>query len=328
MTQTPRYDALPRPKDDPTGLPLAWGVWGAADEIGSLNRITPATVAAAAAEIQDGRRFNLNLPLDEPFGRTHEGAHRRRMAPTPTLVAEDHPGRVTRDDKLDGFWLQASTQWDGLSHFADATQGFYNNAPLSAIVHGEGSRNGIDKALAHGIAGRCVLADLARYFAGIGREWGPLGGHRASAEDVAACLAAQGVALRSGDILLIRTGWLEAFRAAPDIDARDLLVRGKDFVRDYSGVSGGEDMWRFLWDNGIAAICADNPTVEVWPIFPWKPSLHLSIARMGMMLGEFFDFEALAADSASTGRHTAFFTAAPLNLRGGIGSPGNALAAR
>lgn len=327
MTQ-PRYDDLPRPADDPTRLPLAWGVWGAADEIGSLNRVTPERVAAAAAEIRDGRRFNLNLPLDEPFGRTHEGSHRRRAAPAPTLVAEDHPGRVTRDDKLDGFWLQASTQWDGLSHFADATQGFYNNAPLSSIVHGEASRNGIDKALAHGIAGRCVLADLSRHFAKTGREWGPLGGHRASAEEVAACLAAQGVALRPGDILLVRTGWLEAFRRAPDIDARDLLVRGKDFARDYSGVSGAEDMWRFLWDNEVAAICADNPTVEVWPIFPWKPSLHLSIARMGMMLGEFFDFEALAADSAATGRYSAFFTAAPLNLRGGIGSPGNALAIR
>ena len=195
-------------------------------------------------------------------------------------------------------------------------------------MHGEGSRNGIDKALGHGIAGRCVLADLARFFASIGREWGALGGHRASADDVAACLAAQGVALRPGDILLIRTGWLEAFHAAPDVDARDLLVRGKDFARDYSGVSGAEDMWRFLWENEIAAICADNPTVEVWPIFPWKPSLHLSIARMDMMLGEFFDFEALAADSAASGRYTGFFTAAPLNLRGGIGSPGNALAIR
>ncbi|HYF09723.1 MAG TPA: cyclase family protein [Acetobacteraceae bacterium] len=326
--EVPRYDDLPRPENDPTGLPLAWGVWGPDDEIGALNRITPERVAAAAAEIREGRRFNLNLPLDEPFGRTHAGSHRRRAAPMPTLVAEEHPGRVTRDDKLDGFWLQASTQWDGLSHFADPTHGFYNGAPISAIVHGEASRNGIDKALAHGIAGRCVLADLARHFARTGRDWGPLGGRRATAAEVAACLEAQGVALRPGDVLLVRTGWLEAFRAAPDVDARDLLVRGTDSVRDYSGVSGGEDMWRLLWDEEVAAICADNPTVEVWPIHPWKPSLHLSIARMGMMLGEFFDLEALAADSAASGRYTAFFTAAPLNLRGGIGSPGNALAIR
>jgi len=323
----PRYDDLPRPEDG-TGLPLAWGVWGPADEIGTLNRITDATVAAAASEIRAGRRFNLNLPLDEPFGATHPGAHRRRAAPAPTLVAEEKPGRITRDDRLDGFWLQGSTQWDGLSHFADPHHGFYNHAPAGAVVHGTESRNGIDKALRHGIAGRCVLADLARHFAATGREWGPLGSLRASAEDLSACLAAQDVALRPGDILLVRTGWLAAFRAAPDVDARDRLIRGTTNTQDYSGLSGGQDMWRFLWDRGIAAVCADNPTVEAWPYFPWKPTLHWAIARLGLVLGEFFDLEALAADSAMTGRWTAFFTAAPLHLRGGIGSPGNALAIR
>lgn len=323
----PRYDDLPRP-DDGSGLPLAWGAWGPEDEIGTLNRITEATVAAAAAEIRDGRRFNLNLPLDEPFGATRPGSHRRRTAPTPTLIADEQPGRLIRDDRLDSFWLQGSTQWDGLSHFADPYHGFYNHAPLARIVHGAESRNGIDKALRHGIAGRCVLADLARHFARTGRDWGPLGGRRAGAEEVAACLAAQGVALRPGDILLVRTGWLEAFRAAPDMDARHALVRGTNDGQDYSGLSGGEDMWRLFWDAGIAAICADNPTVEVWPYFPWKPTLHWGIARMGFVIGEFFDFEALSADSAATGRTTAFFTAAPLHLRGGVGSPGNALAIR
>ena len=47
-----RYDALPRPAPetgDDSGLPLAWGVWGAEDQVGTLNRITDATVAAAAA---------------------------------------------------------------------------------------------------------------------------------------------------------------------------------------------------------------------------------------------------------------------------------------
>jgi len=328
METPPRYDDLPRPKDDPTGLPLSWGVWGPDDQVGTLNRITAATVAAAREEIRDGRRFNINLPLDEPFGAALPGAHRRRAAPHPVMVSEEHPGRVTRDDKLDGFWLQASTQWDGLSHFADATHGFYNHAPLSSIVHGKDSRNGIDKALAHGMAGRCVLADLARYFARTGRDWSPMGGKRATPEELAACLDAEGVALRPGDILLVRMGWTEAFRAAPDAEAKHLLLQGVNGARDYSGLDGHEPMWRFLWDAGIAAVAADNPTVEAWPIFPWKPALHLAIARLGLCLGEFFDLEALAADSAATGRYTGFMTAAPLNLRGGIGSPGNALVIR
>lgn len=87
-------------------------------------------------------------------------------------------------------------------------------------------------------------------------------------------------------------------------------------------------MRRFLGDAGIAAVAADSPTVEAWPISPWKPAQHLAIAPRGLCLGEFLDLEALAADSAATGRHTAFLTAAPLNLRGGVGSPGNAMAIR
>jgi hypothetical protein len=323
QTLPPSYDALPRP-DDGTGLPLAWGVWGAEDQIGILNRVTDATVAAAAGEIREGRRFNLNLPLDEPFGAARAGAHRRRAAPAPHMVAEETPGRVTRDDRLDGFWMQASTQWDGLNHYADPVHGFYNHAPPDAVVHGPASRNGIDRALAHGIAGRCVLADLPRHFAAAGRDWGPLGSRRASAGDLAACLAAGGVGLRPGDVLLVRTGWLAAFRAAPDADARDALLRG----RDYSGLSGAEDMWRFLWDAGVAAVAADNPTVEAFPVPPWRPSLHWAIARLGFVLGEFFDLEALAEAAAADGRRTAFFAAAPLHLRGGIGSPANAVAIR
>ena len=50
MKTPPRYDDLPRPEGDPTGLPLSWGVWGADDQIGTLNRITDATVAAARDE--------------------------------------------------------------------------------------------------------------------------------------------------------------------------------------------------------------------------------------------------------------------------------------
>jgi hypothetical protein len=50
MKTPPRYDDLPRPQGDPTGLPLSWGVWGPDDQIGTLNRITDATVAAAGNE--------------------------------------------------------------------------------------------------------------------------------------------------------------------------------------------------------------------------------------------------------------------------------------
>ncbi len=42
--------------------------------------------------------------------------------------------------------------------------------------------------------------------------------------------------------------------------------------------------------------------------------------------GTVVDLDALAEDSARDGRYTAMFTSSPLNLRGGVGSPPNALA--
>ena len=85
-------------------------------------------------------------------------------------------------------------------------------------------------------------------------------------------------------------------------------------------------MWEWIWEQRIAALASDSPPTEVWPIYEGRPSLHLAIARLGLTLGELFDLEAFAADCARDGRSACFFTSKPLNLRGGVGSPPNAIA--
>ena len=64
--KVPRYRDLKRPDD--TGLPLAWGLWGPGDQLGTINNITPEVVKAAALEVKRGARFNLDLPLHVPYG--------------------------------------------------------------------------------------------------------------------------------------------------------------------------------------------------------------------------------------------------------------------
>ena len=55
--------------------------------------------------------------------------------------------------------------------------------------------------------------------------------------------------------------------------------------------------------------------------------LHrMLIGQFGMALGELWWTEDLAADCAADGVYEAFFTAAPINGPGAIGSPANALA--
>lgn len=322
MAAYPRFAELPRPDD--SALPLAWGVWGPEDQLGTLNQITAATVKSAAALVQRGERFNLDLPLHVPYDLCSPGGHRRRTAPAHTIL--DIPpnsiaGLWGRDDKLDSFWPQGSSQWDGLTHIGDPRQGFYNGVQPEQITGQDGTRNGIENMAGFGIAGRAVLADLPRYFAHVGRPWPANGQQVASAQELAACLAREGVAVQPGDIVLVRTGWLADYLAASR-NERDAILG----MRTFSGLSGAEDMWKWIWEQRVAAVAADNPTVEVWPLYEGKPSLHLAISRLGLTLGELFDLESLAEDCAQDGRYACFFTSSPLNLRGGVGSPPNAIA--
>jgi kynurenine formamidase len=192
------------------------------------------------------------------------------------------------------------------------------------VTHGEGSKNGIDKVAEFGLVGRGVLADIPRYFAKTGRAWEVLGQHRVTAEDLAACLADQGSTLKQGDILLVRLGWVGELLAEPDLEKRHHLYS----ARTFSGLSGQEDMWEFLWDHRVAAVATDTVTVEVWPRSTTGPSLHIAIARMGFTLGEMFYLEKLAEDCARDRNHAFLFTSSPLNLRGGVGSPPNAIAVK
>lgn len=326
MKSYPRFADLPRP--DASGLACAWGVWGAEDQLGSLNNISEEATRAAAGHVRRGRRFNLDLPLHVPYGEIlppaepdKMGFKHRRMY-EPTLFARDDGDLVARDDKLDNFFLQASTQWDSLCHYGAAGHRFYNGVTAEQISHGPGGRNGVNNMAQFGIATRGVLVDIVRYFAAIGRDYDPVNEHVVSATDLAACLAHQGVTPLPGDILLVRLGWIAHFLAADTPAARDALFH----AWRYSGLSGQEDMWEYLWDQRIAAVATDNVTVEVFPRTVGKPCLHLGIPYLGLTLGELFDLEELADDCAADGVYTCLFTASPLNLRGGVGSPANAMA--
>lgn len=322
MADFPKYSELKRP--DSTGLPLSWGTWGADDQVGTLNNITEEAVCEAARLVRRGLRFNLDLPLHMPFGVIKPNAHHGgRRDPEQTLIVRNRDNLLVRDDKLDHFYLQGSTQWDGLTHMGCATAGaFYNDTKEEQVTQKEGTRNGIEQVAEFGLVGRGVMLDMVRYFEKVGRDWDPMAGAVISAQDLEACLKDEGVILRQGDILMLRMGWVGALLNAKDVEERDKLVR----PWSYSGLSGQEDMWEFLWDNRIAALAADTVTVEVWPLKRDQTSLHLAIARLGITIGEMFNFEAVSQHCTDSGEYTCMFTSSPLNIRGGVGSPPNAMA--
>jgi hypothetical protein len=80
----------------------------------------------------------------------------------------------------------------------------------------------------------------------------------------------------------------------------------------------------------VAAIAADNPAVEAWPPAAFDdPDAFLHrrlLPLLGLPLGELWDLDALADDCAADSVHVCLLTSAPLNVRGGVASPPNALA--
>jgi kynurenine formamidase len=312
----PPYGALPL---DPAKPPRsAWGLFGEADQLGTLNLLTPHRVRHAAGLVRRGAVFALNWSLEKPdpplFGRRalRHAIHR-------------YPDGLGTDDHYDGFYPQASSQWDALCHVGHPQFGFYNGCTLAQITGQPGSRNGIDAYARTGIAGRFVLADVERYRRAQGRPVRPDTAEAIGVEEVEATLAAQGVALAEGDILLLRFGWI-AWYDGLDPAARTALAA--ESVPVAVGLAPHEATAAWLWDRHVAAVAADNPALEVMPsTFEVDTFLHFRLlGLLGLAIGEMFDLEALAADCAADGVYEGLFTAAPLHKVGGSGSPANALA--
>ncbi len=312
----PRYDDLPVRQGAPKGA--AWGVFGDADELGTINLLTEQCVIKGAAEIRKGRVFPLNLPLNLPdpplYGR---GALRHKVFPLPGA-------EFFTDDYLDNFYPQCSSQWDAVGHIKHPVHGHYNGLPESEVTGrgGGGTHLGIENLACRGIAGRGVLVDAARYFERRGKTIQCTANDVITLKDLEAALAEQKTRIRPGDILLVRVGWLKSYMASSQ-EVRNQVAQ----VPNAPGVEGTTNMARWLWDNRIAAVASDSPAFEAINVQATTELLHpYLLAFFGMPIGEMWDLEALAEDCAADRRYSFFLTSAPLNIPGGVGSPPNALA--
>jgi kynurenine formamidase len=312
----PSYDELPVRAGAPAGA--AWGVFGDDDEVGTINLLTPDRVVAAADSIRSGKVFALNLPInipDPPLFTRGKHTHTVKIFPNAEFVL---------DDFLDNFYPQASSQWDALAHVKHPVHGAYNGIPDNQMTGRGGMRLGIDNLARRGIAGRGVLADVARYYDRVGKSIDFTQAKSIPLDDVQATLEEEGVELQAGDILLIRIGWTKFYLSASDEIKAEL---GKETV--VPGIEGSERTARWLWDNHLAAVASDSPALEALP----KPAgeemefLHFHmLAFFGMPIGEMWNLEGLAEECAVDGNYDFFLTSAPLNIPGGVGSPPNALA--
>jgi hypothetical protein len=296
-----------------SGLRHSWQVNQPGDQLGTLNRLTGAAVARAAATVRTGERVGLSLPIELPDPPLFD-----RQPVRHTIFSA---GRNTWDDRLDGLYPQASSQWDSLRHVRAREDGFYGGWQGNPDT--DPDRLGIHHWARQGIVGRGVLVDLAAQ-----GGFDPFEQHAFEVADLERALGLQRTALRYGDILCIRTGWVDRYLALDQTGRHELAERFEQPAqRSWAGLAGSEEMSRFLWDSGAAAVVCDNPAVEVGPGDPAVGSLHRRlIPCLGFALGELFDFTGLPPACQQARRYEFLFASVPLYLTGGVGSPASAVA--
>jgi kynurenine formamidase len=303
-----------------------WGKWGPRDQLGAWNYITPAKVAEAATLVKKGKVFNLAIDLapNQPgwVGRWY------RHTFDYILPSIDPKGGAGASDDAITMHQQYSTQWDGFPHFFFSGK-MYNGYDVATKVTAMGAFECSIHHWAEKVVSRGVLLDVAKYkgFPTVGLSKGYI----ITPEDLDGCAEAQKVEVRTGDIVLIRTGWMRTLRtmAWPQ--------RGNEpYEIGQPGI--GIRACKWIKDKQIAAVAFDNLGVEAIPFDPEGVKLvndvgfkgfpvHVELlVHQGVALGEIWDFEALAKDCAADGVYEFMLIAPPLRIVGGVGSPLSPLA--
>jgi kynurenine formamidase len=316
--------------DRDTG-PSNWGAFGPDDEIGTVNYLDPDAVMRAAHCVITGERFRLDLPLDTPGHKSVRRFPDTNLAPPFQKVAfnikvafpnMDGESVVVNDDYVT-FALQGSTQWDSLAHLGFQEAGkpgvYYNGyGPEAVDDQGFAHKNSIDNVAALGIVGRGVLLDIAR-MKNPGSSKPLSSSELITPEITAACIEAQEVEIRPGDIVCFRTGWIEQLKRASPEGRLALYDACPGLTASHASMAH-EQRW--------AAVAVDNTAVDAVPLIVSK-SAHITMMRnLGLLFGELFDFEALSAACEIDRRWEFMFVSCPLRVPGGLGSPSNSIAIR
>lgn len=278
-----------------------WGRWGPADERGALNLLGAERVRAAAAAVASGEVVQLGQRLGPG---TPVAGHR---APLQRFMLRDGGDYAAGAKRPGGFQFaedavllptHVGTHVDALAH-AWHDDLLYNGFPGASVRSTTGARHCGADALGP-IVGRGVLLDVAAA--------GDLeAGDRVGAADLRAAAGRAGVAVAAGDVVLVRTGWLER--------------TGHSAAAYYDDGEPGLDVEAAAWlaERDVAAVGADNFALEAIPFAHGEafPVHQLLLRDRGIPIIEGLVLDGLAARAA-----TAFlFVALPLALEGSTASP-------
>ncbi|MDF2695309.1 MAG: cyclase [Labilithrix sp.] len=286
--------------------------WGKADEIGRLNLMTPDSRAALLGRVKGGAVYDLSveyfvgMPSWQAAGDPH---YQMWMTHTPHGTVVSDPMKVGAElnehvsysGSAVSMYTHTGTHIDALNHFG-LDGAIYNG--FTAKDHlGDLGWNVTGAEKIPPIVARGVLIDVAM---AKGVEMLP-DAYRVTRQDLVDAMAKEGVALRKGDVALIRTGRMKLYEDP------------KRYMATPPGL--GLDAAKYLVEDGGAMIVgADNLSFEAFPSESadnYIPVHTYLLAQQGTPILELVRLEELARD-----RVWEFaFIGASLKLRGADAAP-------
>ncbi|OYV01244.1 MAG: polyketide cyclase [Burkholderiales bacterium PBB5] len=222
--------------------------WGAGDELGAANYLTPQLAADAAKLVKTGKTYSLGITVN-----TQTPAYPPRtcsiyiVQPGQQGASEGlGPTKTTYNDDILNCWTGIGTQIDGLGHIGVGER-YYNGNKWQDFANIGGLKKlGADKIPP--FVTRGVLLDMAGYY-GVDMLKEGTAFNRAEIEGAA---KKQGVEIRQGDVVIFHTGWLSIIDKDP-----------KRFGSVEPGL--GRDGARYLVSKNVVAVGADSWAVEAIP---------------------------------------------------------------
>ena len=278
-----------------------WGRWGQDDQIGALNLITPAKRKQAAALVKEGVSVSMAGDLDTERAVDNPNPFELKMLTIGTDQISANYHGITH------------THLDSLAHINDNGVFFNGYKPDADTVMKQGHAKNSIHNLKNGIFTRGILIDIPRLKGVPYLEPGtPI-----YVEDLEAWEKKAGVKVSAGDALFVRTGvWARRKALGPWLRGR--AEGGRDAGLDPSVIP-------WLKKRDIAIMGSDHPQYVAPALL--RGAVHdFALLYLGIHLFDNCDLETLADSAAARKRWEFLFTAAPLAIRGGTGSPINPIA--
>ncbi|MEZ5490386.1 MAG: cyclase family protein [Gammaproteobacteria bacterium] len=287
-----------------------WGRWGDEDEMGASNLITQAKRVAAASLVTEGITVSLAHDVNQEKAVDASTVLTRevlRVSPTGASDRYQYDGSYhgTIHSHLDS--LDCHIMYEGFG---------YNGVSYQAVEAAGECPSGSIHAQRNGIFTRGILFD-ATLLPGEATADGWLEpGTAIHYEDLLELERIQGVTVQPGDVILLYTGrWKRREASGPWPTSQGVAGFHADvayFLKERGVSFIGHDMWNDVSPSGVPGIAL--------------PLHNLALVSLGVGIFDNLDFEQLASISAQLGRYEFLFTAAPLRIKGGMGSPLNPIA--